>query len=79
MPVTSKTVTITERHEVRLDGQRIYDMLQGAGYLLSTASDFKVYFSVPGGGDWSNQDIEIDKDCPVIVTWKVTSTESGDG
>lgn len=28
-----------------------------------------VYVKVPGGGDWSNTSLEIDSDCPIIITW----------
>jgi len=31
----------------------------------------RVFFSVPGGGDWSNTDLDITQEDPVYVTWTV--------
>lgn len=34
------------------------------------AFDIKVHVYVPGGGDWSNTDLDIDSDAPVTVSYK---------
>lgn len=36
--------------------------------------DARVYFVVPGGGDWSNTDIDIDRNHPICVEWTHTET-----
>jgi uracil phosphoribosyltransferase len=39
---------------------------------ISHNTEFKVYVEVPGGGDWSNTELEIEDDCKLIV--EVTRT-----
>jgi len=60
-------------HEITLSGEDIIELinlyihveLKGA----KVPSDATVKFSVPGGGDYSNQRVDIDKDNNVIVSW----------
>ena len=28
---------------------------------------------VPGGGDWSNMDLDLTEDSPIEITWKETT------
>lgn len=35
--------------------------------------DAEVYIRVPGGGDWSNMDLEIDTDRPLRARWEKAS------
>ena len=37
----------------------------------------KVEFFVPGGGDWSNEIIEIDEEHPVYITYSVEDVTEG--
>lgn len=32
-------------------------------------SDTEVFFHVPGGGDWSNEDVTIDREHPLRICW----------
>lgn len=32
-----------------------------------------IYISIPGGGDWSNMDLDVTTEHPIVVTWKVRS------
>jgi len=34
-----------------------------------------IYFHVPGGGDWSNENIDISEDDPVHVSWVVVKVQ----
>jgi len=39
------------------------------------AAEVKAVFHVPGGGDWSNEDVDIDEDNPVIITFEEVTYE----
>lgn len=43
--------------------------------LPSDAFDMKVSVYVPGGGDWSNMDLDIDSDSPVTVSYKCRGSD----
>lgn len=59
----TKTITTTE---LTLDGADIEAMLIRANY-IKKGTECSVTFHVPGGGDYCNQTLEIDDDCPIRV------------
>lgn len=65
-------VTTVKRHRLILDDESLQSILRTAGYFVP--DNAKITFSVPGGGDWSSCDIDVDKDSPVVVTWEETET-----
>lgn len=73
------TKTITTRRQIRLEIHRahIIQMVKELGYGL-IPKDARIFVDVPGGGDWSNMELNIDDDRPVVVTWsEVTMEEQG--
>ena len=64
-----KTITLS------LTGNDIASMLIAAGYLTESQGREQIKFRVPGGGDWSHMDIDIDSTNPVIVSYEVNTTE----
>lgn len=42
-------------------------------------SNAQVYVQVPGGGDWSYTNLEINSDTPIVVTWVVRDRQTIDG
>jgi hypothetical protein len=71
-----KTETI--EHSVKLGANDLFDMLRRSGVPVpdsATALDLQVYVRIPGGGDWSNTDLNISANNPVCVKW----TERHDG
>lgn len=66
--VVQRTVVTTERrHEIVIDQTEIRELLRRAGYQVPAKA--RIYFTVPGGGDWSNTDVDITPDSPVTVEW----------
>lgn len=45
---------------------------------LDLPKDAKIFVQVPGGGDWSNTDLEIDSDTPLRATVTTTTTDDGE-
>lgn len=74
---SSTLVERTEKHELRVDGDFLLHLLQAAGYLIPDHAT--VSFGVPGGGDWSNTDIDIDERHPVLVEWTNKTMEGSLG
>lgn len=35
-----------------------------------------VRINVPGGGDWSGMSLDVDNECPVVVSWTETVDRS---
>lgn len=70
------TVDVIEdkTHNLRLGASDILDLLKIAGWEIVPAGA-EVTFRTPGGGDWSNTDVELDSDGDsgeqiVTVRWK---------
>lgn len=63
--------TRTERqHHVMLTDEDLQEMLEAAGIQIpANTTDVRIYFSVPGGGDWSNMNVDIDVHNPVHIKW----------
>lgn len=59
---TTSTTTIIRRHEWSISE----DDLRA---LVGAPPNAKVRVEIPGGGDWSGCDIEIDQ-APLTVTWE---------
>lgn len=68
----------TTNYEVQLTGEQIADLLsqelsaQGVSEQPRKGTNVKVYVSVPGGGDYSSTDLDIDDDCTITVEWQET-------
>lgn len=43
---------------------------------LGIPPDARVFFTVPGGGDWSNIDVDISVEHPIHVIWSKTVEEN---
>lgn len=72
---STRRQTIVRTGTLELDANDVLELLTRAGHIPPTpAADtsLRVYFAVPGGGDWSNTDIDISKEHPIYVGWKIT-------
>ena len=66
---------ITKDFRIEIDGEAFVKALQRTGLEIPLGA--AIFVQVPGGGDWSNTSLDIDEDCPIIVTW-TTTEESND-
>ncbi len=64
-----KTITL------RISGNEIISWLQKTKQMPARAENIKVYFEVPGGGDYSNMNLDIDESSPIVVKFKIVETE----
>jgi hypothetical protein len=71
--LTTEIRTRTEtRHTLRLSGKLLCDIVsqelaaQGADRIPANAT---VVVHIPGGGDWSNTELDIDERHPVEISW----------
>ncbi len=62
-PEVGRTVT-----RMQLSGRDIIRLVVAVRKNFKATKDTRVLFHVPGGGDWSNTTIEIDRECPITVT-----------
>lgn len=66
--VVQRAVVTTERHNtVVLDNLEIRELLKRIGYQVPATA--QIYFTVPGGGDWSNTTVDITKENPITIEW----------
>jgi len=56
------------RHRLVLGRDEIIEFLRNKGRDVPTSAD--IFVRVPGGGDWSNTNLDLDQDTSVFVTWK---------
>lgn len=67
-----ETVTRVTKRSIELTAIDIRSLIRATGTEISDAAELRVYFAVPGGGNWSNTDIDIDNLNPVYVEWTET-------
>ncbi len=67
-----ETKVITTSHEVALTKVMLLALIRQGTPIPANAN---VFVSVPGGGDWSNTDLDIDDDIVIHVHWKTARTE----
>lgn len=66
--VVQRTVVTTERlHQIIIDDTEIRELLRRAGYQIPAKA--QIFFTVPGGGDWSNSSVDITREFPVTIEW----------
>ena len=66
-----KTTTVKTFELDRVD---ILDYLTEKGYIKPSDKfdSLDIFVKIPGGGDWSNTNLEIDNICPIFVEIKTT-------
>ena len=73
--ITQRAVIQTTREfTVELTREWLVKALAADGRVVPENAKFSV--AVPGGGDWSNCDLEIDHDTTLTAAWIVRSVES---
>lgn len=72
MRQVTTTTTVREQHPVTRDD--IIGLLRGRDIAVPDNAD--VIVRVPGGGDWSNTDLHIGRDAPVVVIFTETTTKT---
>lgn len=75
----TKRVVKTESHELELNRDDMLELLRKAGHEIPEHAALQVYFAVPGGGDWSNTDVDIDSKNPIRVQWQITTESDSAG
>lgn len=63
---------VEKTHRVCLDDEDIREILKQKYNITipAKALSLKVFVEVPGGGDWSGQELEIDDDTQIQVVWR---------
>ena len=60
----------TDYYTIKLSGKKIIELLNAFYDNVVIPDNAEVIVYVPGGGDWSHMDLEIDSDCPIIIRWE---------
>jgi len=67
--MTKQVTTITtEEYSAEVSGDQLKEY-------LGLPKNAKVSFMVPGGGDWSNEEIDITEEDPLHVSYEVVTEE----
>jgi hypothetical protein len=69
----NKTTQIRKREEYTFSGKDILELLSKAG--IHYEGDARVVFTVPSGGDYSGDTLEIDESDPIRVIIESTYQE----
>lgn len=77
MPIENmhRIVQTTVRHRIALTDGDIRELLAKQGFDIPSSATITVY--VPGGGDWSNTELDIGTSHPVCIDWTTHTTENG--
>ncbi len=62
--------TIRRTYKLRLSREQILDALREKYDIPDNAG---MFVHVPGGGDWSNTDLDIEQQTPLVVQWETPS------
>lgn len=68
-PKKTTVVETTIKHRLELTSVEIIEALRKDDYNIPMHAD--VFVTVPGGGDWSNTDLDL-IDQPLVLTWQET-------
>lgn len=71
---TAVSTTVTETRAIELDEKKVRELLIASGIDIPIEAEVSVWFSIPGGGDWSNTNIDVTNHFPINVSWTVTKT-----
>lgn len=73
-----KSIVITTTCTTLLiDDKQLVEVLEGVIKTLghSIVDIQKIYIKVPGGGDWSNTQLDVDSTCPLVIELKKEKKE----
>ena len=66
-------VETTRKYRVEVGRVELIKALRIVGVKVPDAAS--VYVNVPGDGDWSNTSLDVDSECPIVVSWNECSRE----
>lgn len=77
-PISKKVTTITETSTHTISQETIISALEDAGVIArrDESTSVEAWVRVPGGGDWSNTNLELDQHPVVIKITKQTTKET---
>lgn len=64
--------THTTKTTIKLNGRQIIELLNGS-ITDEIPDNAVVTFSIPGGGDWSNQNLDFKDDSLVTISYSTTT------
>lgn len=77
MSKSRTSTTTTVETTIELSNRDLARLL--TGYIESWGFSIehiqRVFVKIPGGGDWSNTDLDIDLQCPLIIVFKKENKE----
>lgn len=68
-----ETSEVTTKRILKMDRGDLIQTLINIGY--DVPRNAEVFIHVPGGGDWSNMNLDVDSDSPLTITWTETTTQ----
>lgn len=63
--------TTTKSFKLELSSSQLCRALIAVGINVPPTAKFHAH--IPGGDDWSNEDLEINANTPLVVTWTETT------
>lgn len=76
MPALTIKHETTTTTTMRFSDAEICEALRKAGHKIPL-HDVRVLVRVPGGGDYSNTDLDVTAESPVTIIWETKSTSHG--
>ena len=59
---------MAKTRQIKITNHDIISMLRKKGLVTNKETITKVFVSIPGGGDWSNTDMNINDEDPIQIT-----------
>ena len=67
------TSTVYKKIDLIVNRQKFLELLEAAGYDIP--ENASICMVVPGGGDWSGLDLDVDDDNPIHIRYGFESSE----
>lgn len=76
-----KVVTTTRKIRIEVEGHDLIRLLETTGQIpkVSARNGVKVFVTVPGGGDWSGSDLDIERETRIQIEWEEVETKEEAG
>lgn len=73
---SSKAKLIKSKFRAELNQDDILGYLRYSKDIPNNATNVKVVFNVPSGGNWSGMCLDVTSEDPVVVTWEVVTEDA---
>lgn len=75
MKIIESNIVVTQiTKQIKLDRQILLELIAPYTDCGDIPQNAEIYIMVPGGGDWSNQKLDVNINDPIVISWQEVTT-----